>query len=162
MREKKPAQSVVKVAKKERYSWPPPADPNDVYVVKDKNPIHSILTALPVIMLVVGLYFYYQGESEQNQGVPIHSESQQVSGVFTGFSVVKSGSKGRHYLWIEQAGKTRGIRFRPEQLSQLQALERGSDIQLDIAPTVPNSKTLWAWKVLQGEKIILEMDLTVR
>ena len=86
MADQKPRKSDVKVAKEKRYSWPPPPDPNDVYVPKEKNAIHSVLTALPVIMLVAGLYFYYQGESAQSEGTPIIAESRQISGIFTGFS----------------------------------------------------------------------------
>lgn len=160
MADQKPRKSAVKVAKEKRYSWPPPPDPNDVYVPKEKNAIHSVLTALPVIMLVVGLYFYYQGESAQSEGTPILTESQQISGIFTGFSEVKSGSKGRHYLWIDHDGNTRGLRVQPEQLLQLQQLKKGEDTQLQIAPTVAGSRTLWAWKVQQGDTVFLDMGLT--
>ncbi|MFK8078501.1 MAG: hypothetical protein AB8B84_18120 [Granulosicoccus sp.] len=160
MADQKPRKSDVKVAKEGRYSWPPPPDPNDVYEPKEKNAIHSVLTALPVIMLVVGLYFYYQRESAQNEGAPILSESRQTSGIFTGFSEVKSGAKGRHYLWINNDGTTRGFRIQPEQLVQLQQLNKGEDIQLQTAPTVSGSRTLWAWKIQQGETVFLEMDLS--
>lgn len=162
MVDKKPADSAVKTAKKARYSWPPPPDPNEQYVPQEKNPIHSILTALPVIMLVVALYFYYQGETEQNEGIPILAESQQLGGIFTGFSVVNSGSTGRHYLWVDTDGETRGVRVRAEQLLALDSLERGVDILLEIAPTVSGSRTLWAWKVQQGDKVFLELDLAVK
>jgi hypothetical protein len=145
----------VKSAKKERYSWPPP---EEVYVPKEKNPIHSVLTALPVIMLVVGLYVYYQGESEQNQGAPIHAESQDIAGVFTGLSIVKSGLQGRHYLWVEEDGFTRGVRIRPDQVHFMQELERGMKIKLSIAPTVTGSGTYWAWRVSQGGKVALDME----
>lgn len=162
MASRKPKKPGVKVAKEARYSWPPPPDPNDVYVPKEKNPIHSVLTALPVIMLVVALYFYYQGETEQSEGVPILSESQQLSGIFTGFSVVKSGSNGRHYLWIEDAGNTRGVRVQPEQVVQLQGLKKGTQTLLEAAPTVAGSRTLWAWRVQQGDAVLLAMDLPAK
>jgi hypothetical protein len=149
----------VKTAKKERYSWPPP---EGAYVPKEKNPIHSILTALPVIMLVVGLYVYYEGESEQSKGAPIRLESQNIEGVFTGLSVVKSGLQGRHYLWIEEDGSTRGIRIRPEQVELMQELERGSEIKLSIAPTVTGSGIYWAWRVSQGGNVALDMDSSLQ
>jgi len=149
----------VKLAKKKRYEWPPPIAPEDAYVPKEKNPIHSILTALPVIMLVVGLYIYYKGESEQNQGEPIHSQSQEISGIFTGLSVVKSGSQGRHYLWVEEGNSTRGVRIRPDQVPLMQELERGVEVQLSIAPTVSGSTIFWAWRVSQSGIIVLDMEL---
>jgi len=58
----------VKTAREERYQWPAPVSEEDAYVPKEKNPIHSILTALPILMLVAGLYIYYKGESQQRVG----------------------------------------------------------------------------------------------
>ena len=158
MGDNKSHKSEVKVAEKKRYSWPPPIAPEDVYVPKEKNPIHSILTALPVIMLVVGLYFYYQGESEQKLGAPIQSESQEIEGVFTGLSVVKSGSQGRHYLWIEEDGSTRGVRIRPDQVLLIEELERGVEMQLSVAPTVSGSGTYWVWRISQSDTVFLDME----
>ena len=156
---KEPRKPIVKVAKKQRYSWPPPVAPEDVYVPKEKNPIHSILTALPVIMLVAGLYFYYQNESEQNLGTPIESESVNIDGVFTGMSVVKSGSQGRHYLWINVNGSTRGVRIRPDQVSLVENLQRDVETKLSIAPTVSGSTTYWAWRVSQANTVFINMNL---
>lgn len=149
---------IVKGAKKKRYNWPPPPDPDDVYVPKERNPIHSILTALPIIMLVTGLYFYYQKESEQTNNAPIRAESIEVSGFFTGLSVVKSGSQGRHYLWFEDNGSARGVRISPTQADQLQVLVRNESIVLKIAPTVHESKTFWAWYVEQSGVVLLNAE----
>lgn len=159
MGDQKPHRPEVKAAKKQRYNWPPPVAPEDAYVPKEKNPIHSILTALPVIMLIVGLSIYYKGESEQNLGVPIQAESQDIIGVFTGMSIVKSGSQGRHYLWVEAADSTRGVRIRPDQVPLMQDLKRGVETQLSIAPTVQGSSTYWAWRVSQANIVFLDMNL---
>jgi hypothetical protein len=156
MQDDKRHQPQAKVATKKRYNWPPP---EPAYIPKEKNPIHSILTALPVIMLIVGLYVYYKGESEQNEGAPIHAESMNITGVFTGLSVVKSGAQGRHYLWIEEDGSTRGVRLRPDQVQLMQELERGVETQLSIAPTISGSGTYWAWRVIQADTVFLDMEL---
>jgi len=74
----------VKTAKEKRYQWPAPVSEEDAYVPKEKNPIHSILTALPILMLVAGIYFYYRGESQQNEGAPIFEQSELISGIYTG------------------------------------------------------------------------------
>jgi hypothetical protein len=145
-----------KPTKKKRYDWPPPVAPEDAYVPKNRNPIHSILTALPVIMLVVGLYVYYQGESEQSHGAPIRAESVDATGIFTGLSVVNSGGEGRHYLWFEQEGKARGVRVQPAQARLLETLNRGEPIRLRIAPTVAGSTTFWAWYIEQGDIVLLD------
>jgi hypothetical protein len=145
-----------KKARKKRYDWPPPIAPEDAYVPRERNPIHSILTALPIIMLVVGLYIYYVGESEQSHGAPIRAESVHEEGVFTGLSVVRSGSQGRHYLWFDQHGKARGVRVQPAQAQQLGSLARGASIQVRMAPSVSGSKTYWAWYVEQDGVIFLD------
>ena len=152
----------VKGAKKKRYNWPPPPDPNDVYVPKERNPIHSILTALPILMLAAGLYIYYKKESEQTYNAPIRAESVEASGIFTGLSEVKSGSQGRHYLWFEDNGHTRGVRIRSTQADQLQVLVRNKAINLKIAPTVHESKTYWAWYIEQSGMVLLNVEESLR
>ncbi len=151
-----------KKVKKKRYDWPPPVAPEDAYVPRDRNPIHSILTALPIIMLVVGLYFYYQGESEQSHSAPIRAESVNAEGVFTGLSVVNSGSQGRHYLWFEQDGKARGVRVQPLQAQELEALTRGESIQVRMAPSVSGSTTFWAWYVEQAGEVFLDASVLLQ
>ncbi len=158
---RKPAKAV-KPAKKNRYNWPPPVAPEDIYIPKQRNPIHSILTALPVIMLVVGLYFYYQAESDQTTGAPIRAQSIQIQGVFTGLSVVKSGSQGQHFLWLEEHGKPRGVRVQPAQSAALEALTRGMPLMVNAAPTVPGSGTLWAWYVEQSGRVLLNAESTLQ
>jgi len=110
------------------------------------------------LMLVAGLYFYYQGESEQNEGTPIFDQSELISGTFTGLSVVKSGSVGRHYLWIDVGGSARGIRVRAEQIAGLNNLEKNLTIQADVAPTVTGSRVVWAWRIKQNDTIFLDMS----
>ncbi|MFK7893503.1 MAG: hypothetical protein AB8B63_21990 [Granulosicoccus sp.] len=139
--------------RKKKYNWPPEPEP---YVPVERNAIHSVLTALPVIMLVAGLYFYYKAETEQIQSAPIQAESHSVSGIFKGLSVVKSGNAGRHYLWFDEAGTSRGVRVRPEQAESLQRLIRGEPVSLKIAPTVHESKIYWAWYVEQAGTVYLD------
>lgn len=146
-----------KQVKKKRYEWPPPEGTEDVYVPRQRNPIHSILSALPVIMLIVGLYFYYQRESEQSHSAPIRAESIDAEGVFTGLSVVKAGnSGGRHYLWFEQDGRSRGVRIQSVQVAQLQPLARDEPFRVRMAPSVSGSKILWVWYVEQHGAVYLD------
>ncbi|ASJ70469.1 hypothetical protein [Granulosicoccus antarcticus] len=147
-----------KKVKKKPYDWPPPLEPDVTYVPKQRNPIHSILTALPVIMLIVGLYIHFQSESEQSHSAPIRAESMDAEGVFTGLSVVKSGSTGRHYLWFEEAGKARGARVQPSQAQALESLVRGEMIQLSMAPSVSGSNTHWVWHVEQDGVVFLDLS----
>ncbi len=145
-------------AKNKRYSWPPSPDPDNAYVPKERNPIQSILTALPVLMLVAGLYIYYAKESEQTHNAPIRALSVEAGGIFTGFSEVKSGAQGRHYLWFEENGRARGVRIRSTQADELQVLVRDQPISLKIAPTVHESKTYWVWFVEQSGVVLLDVE----
>ncbi len=150
------SKSPVKRTRKKRYDWPPPVAPEDAYVVKQKNPIHSVLTALPVIMLVVGLYFYYQAESAQSEGSPIRAQSKTLQGIFTGLSVVQSGAEGRHYLWVTVNDKPRGVRIQPHHAEQLNTLPRNTQLNLKVAPTVQGSRTVWAWYIEQNGQALID------
>jgi hypothetical protein len=144
---------------KKKHNWPPPAEP---YVPRQRNPIHSVLTALPVIMLMAGLYYYYHAESKQLHSPPIRAESVSVSGIFTGMSVVQSGAQGRHYLWFEESGSARGVRVRPDQAQSMSALSKGERVSLKIAPTVHASSTYWAWYVEQGGVVYLNEETSLQ
>lgn len=142
----------------QRYQWPPVRDPNLAYKNKSRNPLHSIITALPLIMLVTGLYIYYRGESRQTHSVPILEESIERSGVFTGLSA----TRGRHYLWLETQGVAKGVRIREEQVPQLEILVRDADILVKMAPSVPESTTYWAWYVEQSGSVFLDTQHLLR
>jgi len=130
------------------------------YTPGKKNPIHSILTALPILMLLVGLYFYYSGESEQTNGAPIVAESVNVRGTFAGLSELKSGSEGQHFLWLVEATGRRGIRIQSSEVALFANRERGLPISVDMAPTVSGSSTFWAWRVTLDGELVLEREIS--
>ena len=140
------------------YQWPPPRDPNLSYRHKSRNPVHSIITALPIIMLVAGLSLYFYNESQQTRQSPIASESVDVSGIFTGLSHTSS----RDYLWVEIDGVAKGIRVPSESVKTLESLERGSVIDVSMAPRISQSKTYWAWRISQSDEVILDAGDTLR
>ena len=123
-----------------------------------RSRIHSLLSALPVIMLVAGLWLYYSGERAQSGGTPILAESVETEGRFRTLSAVKSGGQGRHYLWFDDGARERGARIRPEHRQALEALEPGEPVVLDLAPTVSGSKTLWAWRVRRDGVTLIGAD----
>lgn len=137
------------------YQWPPPRDHKLDYAKKPRNPIYSLVTALPIIMLVVALSIYYRSESRQNSSPPIRSESLSIEAVFTGISTVGSGA-GRHYLWVDYQGNPKGIRVAAQHTQALQVLERDKPVSLKIAPTISGSDTYWAWYVEQADVVILD------
>jgi len=142
----------------QRYQWPPVRDPNVSYKTGTRNPVHAILTALPILMLVAGLYIYYRGESRQSHSAPILAESVETSGTFTGLSA----TSGRHYLWLENDGVAKGVRIRTEQVPQLETLVRDMPVKLKIAPSVHESSTYWVWYVEQSGKVFLDAQETLR
>lgn len=158
MSDKSEFKQVVKRANGPRYSAAKfkPIPPPDPVNPPRRNPIHSILTALPVIMLVVGLYFYYKAENAQSAGAPIRAESVFLEGRFNGFSVVKSGISDQHFLWLDTGERVRGIRLEEDLVYQLSILAKGDPLQLDIAPTVSGSRTQWLWRLVRDGQLLMD------
>ena len=121
-----------------------------------RSKVQSILSALPVLMLAGGLYVYYSGERAQSAGTPILLESVAMQGRFEGFSVVKSGGDGRHYLWFDDGERRRGARVTVAQRDALAELAPGDALTLDLAPTVSGSSTLWVWRVARDGVVLLD------
>lgn len=121
-----------------------------------KNRIHSVLSALPVLMLIAGLYYHFSGESAQKKGSPLFEQSVQVGARFEGLSVVKSGGVGRHYLWFDDGERRRGARVKARDVASLASLRQGDQVELSLAPTVDGSTTLWAWRVERGAQMLLD------
>ncbi|MFK7997460.1 MAG: hypothetical protein AB8B87_25265 [Granulosicoccus sp.] len=142
----------------QRYQWPPVRDPDLSYKKKSRNPVHSIITALPLIMLVIGLFIYYRGESRQTHSEPILAESVERTGIFTGLSA----TSGRHYLWLETDGVAKGVRIKAEQVPQLEVLARDTPIEVKMAPSVHESPILWAWYVSQSGQVFLDAQESLR
>ena len=140
------------MSNEKRYQWPPPRDPNLNYRDKSRNPVQSLITALPVLMLVAGLYLYYSGESQQAKGLPIAAESVTLAGNFAGMSA----TSGRHYLWVQQTDEKRALRVTSEQASLLESLERGIPLLVKAAPHVQGSRTYWAWRVEQSGLVLID------
>ena len=123
-----------------------------------RSRIESVLTALPVLMLVAGLYVYYSAEKDQAGGEPIVEESKTIDALFEGFSKLRSGGEGQHFLWYrvtdsskgsdtEEKTTTKGARLHKAQVDKLRlsepTLKPDDVIRLQLAPTVSGSKTLW-------------------
>ncbi|MFK7859480.1 MAG: hypothetical protein AB8B64_11675 [Granulosicoccus sp.] len=145
-------------ASNERYQWPPVRDPNLSYKTKTRNPVHAIITALPLIMVVAGLYFYYHGESQQSHSTPILAESVEKTGLFTGLSA----TSGRHYLWLEADGVAKGVRIKEEQVPLLESLIRDMPVLVRMAPSVHESTTYWAWYVEQSDNVFIDTQESLR
>jgi len=144
--------------KRRRFKMPEKdVSPGD-YKPGKKNPIHSILTALPILMLVAGFYYHYSRESEQANSPPILAESISVQGSFSGLSELKSGTTGQHFLWLTTDTGKRGIRIQVSEVALFADLERGIPMQVDMAPTVSGSSTFWAWRVKVADQYVLERN----
>lgn len=129
-----------------------------------KSPIYSLVTLLPVLMLVAGLFIHYRTESVQSHGAPIRAESVTVDGTLDGLSVVSSGGEGRHFLWFDEPGRgRRGARLSAAQARALHELvSPGDELELDLAPTVDGSPTLWLWRVRRDDEVLLDDSARLR
>jgi hypothetical protein len=113
----------------------------------EKNRVHSVLTALPFLMLVIGLVFYFRGESAQNNGALILDQRVELLGEYKGLSKVSGIGTTKHFLWLVTDKGDRGVRIKPEQLAQVRTLQTGDAIQLQAAPTVEGSQSVWVYSV---------------
>jgi len=113
----------------------------------EKNRIHSVLVALPVIMLIIGLVVYFKGESAQNNGTPILSELVVREGQFKSVSQVSGIGRAKFYLWYITDGRAKGVRVSFSQKQKLSELEKGDALSLEIAPSVVGSNVLWAYRI---------------
>lgn len=112
-----------------------------------KNRIHSVLVALPVLMLMIGLFVYFKGESAQNNGAPVLSELVSREAQFKSMSEVSGIGRAKYYLWHTVDGNSNGARISAEQKEKLGVLETGDKLSLELTPRVAGSKTLWAYRV---------------
>lgn len=122
-----------------------------------KNPVHSVLTTLPVIMLLLGLWFYFSGEKQQRSGEPILSEMITVSGAFSGMSEQSKKPSAQRIVWIKTPERLRGGRLNIDQYSLLQQLQKDQQVQLWLAPRVEGSTVLWVVKAQAGDQVFFDL-----
>lgn len=113
-----------------------------------KNPIYSVITALPVIMLLIGLLFWYQSDNAQQRGQPIIAESVTLKGQFNGVSKASGAGDGQFFFWLMQDGTPKTLRISPEQYAQFGHAEKGGFVSVSAAPTISGSSTLWVLEVV--------------
>ncbi len=118
------------------------------------NRLYSILTALPAMMLIAGLIYYFNIESRQAKGKIIEKQSQLINGSFKGLSGLNANNSSQYYLWINTPKRVRGIRIKTGQVALLNPFREGQPISILAAPRIDGSKTLWLYKVQpQGSQI---------
>lgn len=129
-----------------------------------RNRIYSVVTALPVLMLLAGLFLFYRGEIRQSDGAPIRAEATVATGAHLGISVVRTGGRGQHFLWFDDDERgRRGVRVSEGNDRLLRPLlEVGDPLTLDIAPTVEGSTVPWVWRVRRGEEVLLDDSALLR
>jgi len=123
----------------------------------EKNKIQSVLIALPFIMLIIGLFVYFRGESAQNNGEPVLSELISREGEFKSVSKVSGIGTPKYYLWYTNGDKSRGARITFTQVGKLNTLSKGDKLKLELVPRVEGSPTLWAYSVVHSGKSITDL-----
>lgn len=135
---------------------------------RPRSMLHSLLTSLPILMLLAGLWVFYRNEGAQTEAGPLRDASVQWEGVYLGVSQVRAAGTGRHYLWLLPAAEgaspelaadseRRGFRVLLEQAALLrQQLAVDTRVVVDAAPTVEGSQTLWLWRLSVDGEIIID------
>ena len=119
------------------------------------NPIHSVLTSLPVIMLLAGLGYYYSTESKQQNGELILSQSVEMRGHYRGTSAQSKRPGAQRMLWLQSDAGLRGYRVTADQVQALDGLEIEDEISLAAAPRVVDSKVLWIYRLSTAQHLLL-------
>lgn len=127
-----------------------------------KSRIQSVLTALPILMVLLGLFVYYQAEQRQSHGEPVLAEQQRIDARFVRLATVGGEESGQHYLWVHDGERERGVRIDLTHKLQLnglpdnEVLHAGDAVSLEAAPRIPGSRTLWLLRLWRGEQALLE------
>ncbi|MCB1754734.1 MAG: hypothetical protein KDJ38_04385 [Gammaproteobacteria bacterium] len=118
--------------------------------------LYAILSALPAMMLIAGLVYYYKHESDEAGGALLQQQSQAINGAYKGISAVNPNSRDQYYLWITTAERDRGLRLLSSQLEPLANLQAGDRLLVQAAPRVEGSKTLWVYRVERDGSVLLD------
>lgn len=121
-----------------------------------KNPIHSLITTLPVIMLLFGLTIYYIKEGKQRSGPLLFTQMEQLSGGFSGISQQGDKVESQRILWVETSDRLRGIRIDQQQYKKLQELDTNVPLELWAVPRVEGSATLWLVKIAVSGTVLID------
>jgi len=118
----------------------------------------AVLTALPVLMLLLGLSFYWSEQRSQRSGSPILSEQIRYAGQFDRITPSGDKTSGNHYLWLTEGENTRSVRLSYEQKALLRqaSLVKGTSLELIAAPTVSGSTVLWLVEIHAGTVNLLQ------
>ncbi len=108
-----------------------------------RHPLYTVMSALPLAMLVVGIAIYYFGESQQSAAEPIVAEARELRGLAAGTSVLGAGEAAQHFFWLDTDRGQRSVRITPEQHALLAGFEKGGRVVVSAAPTISGSKKLW-------------------
>jgi len=125
-----------------------------------KNPIESVVTTLPVIMLLGGLAFYFLNERRQVGGQILHDQIAEIDGEFSGISQQSDKPDAQRLLWIKTPSRLRGARVNHQQAQQLGVVSAGDPLVVWMAPKVKGSKILWLVKACSDGQLIVPPELT--
>ena len=126
-----------------------------------KNPIESVITTLPIIMLLGGLAFYYFNERRQVDGQILMQYVEEIEGEYAGISQQSDKPDAQRILWIKTPSRLRGGRIDYLQAQKLGALTDGDPLTVRAAPKVQGSKTLWVVEASsRGQPLIRHTEQT--
>lgn len=136
-----------------------------------KSRMHSLLTTLPAVMLVLGLGYYYLGERAQTHSAPLLDQLQSYEGVFLGKTTVGGSQWGKHYLWLgvsasDDTVRRVGFRILQQESAAFEAARRAEKpllnvddpIRVEAAPTVSDSGVRWVVRLWRGSELVFDRE----
>jgi len=139
--------------KPKRRKGPPAPDVPKV----PKTRIQSVLTALPVLMVLFAFGFYWHAERKQAQGQPIAAEQILLIGNFDRLTPSGEKQSGKHLLWLKVDGNSRSVRLTVSQKAALldSELKEGDSVEVQAAPTVSESSVMWLMQLTHKKAELL-------
>lgn len=123
-----------------------------------KHPIETLVTTLPLVMLLAGLAFYFLNERRQVDGQIQYDQVQRFDGEYSGISQQSDKPDAQRIVWIQTPARLRGGRVDYQQAQQLKTLSSGDPISVWAAPKIAGSNTLWVVKVSSNGKPLFDIS----
>jgi len=115
----------------------------------------AVLMALPFLMFGIGMGFHWYGEHQQQTGTVIVAEQVSLNGRYERITPSDQAHSTKSRLWVRVGDRSRAVRLKYEQRTQLQAVQAGDEVVIEAAPTVTGSSVLWLTQVTHNGSELL-------
>lgn len=116
--------------------------------------LHSLIVGIPIIVVLIAVGWYMKATDDAARQPLMLSQLQLLSGEYRGIS----GTERERFLWLSVDEKRKGVRITIDQEGVLRVLEKGSIVQLDVAPREGGASVLWLVSARHGEQLLIASE----